>query len=343
MKEDTEDIVFRSDPVKSVYVLAIGAVVLCILLSGCCQRTKNNGGIPDLQDIFFDIIIMLTVLVITLVIYCVLPIQITVYDKYVIYKKSLCQEKKVYWHYYNSNNKSMLRINFIPVLWWYNINYIDSGKKKHRLNCGMLSGSDFSKLVDKFTEEKYKIEISRNTQINYEVNSNFVTTKKIEVPKKEIKKRLFLPCKIALLITILIFVTEMIQGWADSDSTKISMDTEGIIFLPIFLLLFFSVPIYMYIRLKIVYPRIPTVVLLQPERIEIDGVQFSFSGITKGVILYGDSVGKRILSFVYEGKKYKYYFGTAKENKEDIFPKYKELSDYLQNKGFEAQIYTFHK
>lgn len=237
----------------------------------------------------------------------------------------------------------MFSVYFIPFAWWYIINYIDSEKKKHRLDCGMLSGIDFSKLVDKFTDEKYKIELSKNTQINYEVNSDFVTTKKIELPKKEIKKRLFLPCKIALLITILIFVTEMIQGWADSESTKISMDTEVIIFLPIFLLLFFSVPIYIYIRLKIVYPRIPSTILLQPEWIEIDGVQFLFSGITKGVILYGDSVGKRILSFVYEGKKYKYYFGTVKENKEDIFPKYKELSDYLQNKGFEAQIYTFHK
>ena len=63
MKENTEDNVFRSDPVKSVYVLVIGAVVLYILLSWCYEEIKNDGGIPNLQNVFLDIIIILTVLV----------------------------------------------------------------------------------------------------------------------------------------------------------------------------------------------------------------------------------------------------------------------------------------
>lgn len=60
-------------------------------------------------------------------------------------------------------------------------------------------------------------------------------------------------------------------------------------------------------------------------------------------VLYGNSTGKRNLSFVCGGKKYRYYLGTAKKNKKEIFPQYKELSDYLQYKGFRAHIYTFRK
>lgn len=340
MNENTEDNVFRNNPMKCIYMLIWGIVVWCIFLSAC----HNEGGMYNFQDVFQDIMLALVIVITIVVIYFVLPVQITVYDEYVIYHKTFFKEKKVYWHYYHSANNGVIKVaSFIPILWCYSINYVDSQKEKHHLYCGMFSGADFSKLSEQFVDKKYEIELSKNTQIYYDMNPEFATTKKIQVPQKEIKKKLFLPCKIALFITVLIFVTEMMQGWADSESKEINMDTDVLIFLPIMILLFFSVPIYMYIRQKIVYPRIPSTILLQPEWMEIDGVEFLFSGITQGAILYGDSVGKRILSFVYEGKKYKYYFGTVKENKEDLFPQYRELSDYLQNKGFEAQIYTFQK
>lgn len=343
MNKDTEDKVFRNDPVKCVYMFVLGIITWSIFGA----TYYNEGGMDNFQNVILDIMLVFAIVMTLFIIYLLLPLEIIIYDKYVVYHKLCFKDKRVYWHNYNATNQATFTVSFIPIVWRYRINYIDSEKRKGRLYCGMLSGTDFSKLSGQFVDKKYEIELSKNTQIYYEENKNFVMAKKIEVPKKKIINKLFLPCRIALIITTILFLGQTIQGCVEAElkskPMKVNWSIEEIVVLLIVILLFFSVPIYMYIHQKIVYPRVPSVILLQPEYIEIDSARFFFSEITKGVILYNNSVGKRILSFVCDGKKYRYYLGTVKENKEEIFPKYKDLVDYLQNKGFEVDIYTFRK